>query len=72
LLPLALTESTLWPPLASAMISGLLASTVLTLFVVPALYRLLFPDRKQTEPAPHPADHDGTTVEDAVTPSFSA
>ncbi|MEN8165531.1 MAG: efflux RND transporter permease subunit, partial [Acidobacteriota bacterium] len=42
LLPLALSSSTLWPPLASAMISGLLASTLLTLVVVPALYRVLF------------------------------
>jgi multidrug efflux pump subunit AcrB/outer membrane protein TolC len=42
LLPLALSPSTLWPPLAWAMISGLLASTVLTLAVVPALYRVLF------------------------------
>jgi multidrug efflux pump subunit AcrB len=50
LLPLALTESTLWPPLASAMISGLLASTVLTLFVVPALYRLLYRDARSAQP----------------------
>jgi multidrug efflux pump subunit AcrB len=42
LLPLALSSSTLWPPLASAMISGLLASTLLTLVVVPAMYRVLF------------------------------
>ncbi len=42
MLPLALSPSTLWPPLASAMISGLLASTLLTLVVVPALYRVLF------------------------------
>lgn len=42
LLPLALSESTLWPPLAWAMISGLIASTFLTLLVVPALYLLLF------------------------------
>jgi len=41
LLPLAFSHTTLWPPLAWAMISGLLASTVLTLVVVPALYRLL-------------------------------
>jgi multidrug efflux pump subunit AcrB len=41
LLPLAISPSTLWPPLASAMISGLLASTLLTLAVVPAFYRLL-------------------------------
>ncbi|RLE25281.1 MAG: hypothetical protein DRJ65_08135 [Acidobacteria bacterium] len=45
LLPLALSSSTLWPPLAWAMISGLLASTLLTLVVVPALYRLLFSDK---------------------------
>ncbi|PID41725.1 MAG: hypothetical protein CR981_02985 [Proteobacteria bacterium] len=42
LLPLAFSSSTLWPPLASAMISGLLASTLLTLLVVPALYWILF------------------------------
>jgi len=42
LLPLALSESTLWPPLASAMISGLVASTLLTLLVLPAAYRLVF------------------------------
>jgi multidrug efflux pump subunit AcrB len=41
LLPLALSKSTLWPPLASAMISGLISSTLLTLVVVPALYRAL-------------------------------
>ncbi|MCP1728332.1 multidrug efflux pump subunit AcrB [Natronospira proteinivora] len=42
LFPLTLTQSTLWPPLAWAIISGLLASTLLTLVVVPALYRLAF------------------------------
>jgi multidrug efflux pump subunit AcrB len=41
LLPLALSSSTLWPPLASAMISGLISSTLLTLVVIPALYREL-------------------------------
>ncbi len=45
LLPLALSDSNLWPPLAWAMISGLIASTGLTLIVVPALYRTLFPER---------------------------
>ncbi|MEM6797306.1 MAG: efflux RND transporter permease subunit, partial [Acidobacteriota bacterium] len=40
--PLAFSQATLWPPLAWAMISGLMASTVLTLLVIPALYRLLF------------------------------
>jgi multidrug efflux pump subunit AcrB len=37
LLPLTFTQSTLWPPMAWAIISGLLASTILTLGVVPAL-----------------------------------
>jgi multidrug efflux pump subunit AcrB len=37
LLPLAFSSSTLWPPMAWAIISGLLASTALTLLVVPAL-----------------------------------
>ncbi|WP_166263200.1 efflux RND transporter permease subunit [Marinobacter caseinilyticus] len=41
LLPLAFSSSTLWPPMAWAIISGLLASTVLTLLVVPALCRLV-------------------------------
>jgi multidrug efflux pump subunit AcrB len=41
LLPLAVSESTLWPPLAWAMISGLVASTGLTLVVTPALYSVL-------------------------------
>ncbi len=48
LLPLALSSSSLWPPLAWAMISGLVASTGLTLVAVPALYTLMF-DR----PRPH-------------------
>lgn len=41
LLPLTITRSTLWPPLAWAIISGLIASTLLTLVVIPALHRLL-------------------------------
>ncbi len=40
LLPLTFTQSTLWPPMAWAIISGLLASTLLTLLVIPAVYRL--------------------------------
>jgi multidrug efflux pump subunit AcrB len=43
LLPLAFSSSTLWPPMAWAIISGLLASTVLTLLVVPAICRLVIP-----------------------------
>jgi len=41
LLPLTWTQSTLWPPMAWAIISGLLVSTVLTLIVLPAAYRVL-------------------------------
>ena len=41
LLPMAFEDSTLWPPLALAMISGIFASTLLTLFFVPALYKIL-------------------------------
>lgn len=44
LTPLLFSESTLWPPMASAMISGLTVATALTLFAVPALYRLMFRD----------------------------
>jgi len=40
LLPLTLTESTLWPPMAWAIISGLSVATVLTLLLIPAAYRL--------------------------------
>ncbi|MEZ4469472.1 MAG: efflux RND transporter permease subunit [bacterium] len=49
LLPLVLSGTTLWPPMAWAMISGLLASTVLTLLVVPALYRVAFRPRRLVE-----------------------
>ncbi len=49
LLPLAFSASPLWPPMASAMIAGLIASTGLTLVVVPALYRLAFSDRADAE-----------------------
>lgn len=41
LVPLAFSPGTLWPPLAWTVIIGLCASTLLTLAVVPALYRLL-------------------------------
>jgi multidrug efflux pump subunit AcrB len=39
-LPLAMSDSLLWPPLAIVMIGGLALSTLLTLIVVPAAYRL--------------------------------
>ena len=41
LAPLTMTDSTLWPPMAWAIISGLISSTALTLLVIPVLYRLL-------------------------------
>lgn len=55
LLPLTLTRSTLWPPLAWAIISGLLASTLLTLVVIPALYQLLMGRRAAGAGAVQPA-----------------
>lgn len=58
LLPLLFSRSTLWPPLSAAMISGLGLGTVLTLFVAPALYRLLFRD-------PRPAPRGGDTPAEA-------
>lgn len=45
LLPMAFEESTLWPPLAWAMISGLIGSTLITLVFVPSLYILSFRPR---------------------------
>lgn len=42
MLPLLFSSSSLWPPFASAIISGLAASTGLTILVVPAMYRLMF------------------------------
>lgn len=50
LLPLALSSSPLWPPLASAMIAGLLASTFLTLVVVPAAYVLIIREPRPSAP----------------------
>ena len=47
LLTLAFSDSTLWPPMAWAIISGLLMSTLLTLLVVPVLCRAwLAPDSR--------------------------
>ncbi|MFO7529379.1 MAG: efflux RND transporter permease subunit [Marinobacter sp.] len=54
LLPLAFSSSTLWPPMAWAIISGLLASTVLTLLVVPSVCVQVIRD-KVPEPENAPA-----------------
>jgi multidrug efflux pump subunit AcrB len=51
LLPLTFTRSTLWPPLAWAIISGLLASTLLTLVVIPALYQLMVGRQRSAQAA---------------------
>lgn len=40
LLPLTLSGSSMWAPMGFAIIGGLLVSTLLTLYVVPVLYRL--------------------------------
>ncbi|MFY7992352.1 MAG: efflux RND transporter permease subunit [Bacteriovoracaceae bacterium] len=48
LLPLAFEKSTLWPPMAWAMISGLVISTILSLFFIPASYELLFKKKNIT------------------------
>ncbi len=50
LIPLALEDSSLWPPLAWTMISGLITGTFATLVVVPALYRLVFRDKNKLVP----------------------
>lgn len=42
LLPLTMTKATLWPPFAWAIIWGLAVSTLLTLLVLPAIFKLLF------------------------------
>jgi len=42
LLPMTLSSSTLWPPFAWAIISGLTVSTLMTLLVIPAVYKMAF------------------------------
>jgi HAE1 family hydrophobic/amphiphilic exporter-1 len=49
-------------PLARAVVGGLLASTVLTLIVVPVLYTLLNRDTPTTQEPPEPAPRDGELV----------
>jgi multidrug efflux pump subunit AcrB len=43
-LPLALSASLLWPPLAIAVLGGLTLSAILVLLAVPAAYVMLFRD----------------------------
>jgi multidrug efflux pump subunit AcrB/outer membrane protein TolC len=49
LIPLTVTDATLWPPFAWTMISGLTVSTFLTLFVIPAATYEIFKDKKKEE-----------------------
>ena len=51
LLPLAISSSTLWPPMAWAIISGLMLSTVLTLVAIPALCKLTLGKKRLSIPA---------------------
>ena len=51
LLPLAFSSSTLWPPMAWAIVSGLLLSTVLTLVAIPALCVLFLGKKLDVVPA---------------------
>ncbi|MCB1603800.1 MAG: efflux RND transporter permease subunit [Xanthomonadales bacterium] len=46
LFPLVMTKSTLWPPLAWTIISGLIVSTFLSLIIVPALYKILLKNKE--------------------------
>jgi multidrug efflux pump subunit AcrB len=57
LLPMALGGGALWQPMATLMIGGLGVSSVMTLFYVPALYRVLFRDAP-TPTMAHPAAPD--------------
>ena len=62
LLPLAFSSSTLWPPMAWAIISGLLASTLLTLLVIPALCRMCFTPRLLGDSEPGSGDENNSPV----------
>ncbi len=42
LIPMTMTSSTLWPPFAWVIISGLMVSTLMTLIVIPSVFKLTF------------------------------
>jgi len=52
LLPLVMTKSTLWPPLAWSIISGLIVSTALSLLVVPSMYQKMIKPKEFITPTP--------------------
>lgn len=49
LMPLTLSTATLWPPMAWAIISGLIASTILTVLAVPAMCYLMLGNKRNRE-----------------------
>ncbi len=57
LLPMALSGGALWEPMATLMIGGLGVSSILTLFYVPALYRVLFRDTQKQIAVPPTASN---------------
>ena len=67
LLPLVFEASTLWPPLAWAMMTGLLASTILTLLVLPTLYAWLVHGARNAKPE---GGVNSTTVSGRLAPSL--
>ncbi|MBV1907174.1 MAG: efflux RND transporter permease subunit [Pseudomonadales bacterium] len=51
LLPLTMQNSSMWTPLGLVIIGGMLISTVVTLFIVPALFLLITPGSISAKPA---------------------
>ena len=49
LIPLTLTGSGLWSPLCMTIIGGMISSTILTLVIVPVLYKWLSKNKLRTE-----------------------
>lgn len=47
MIPLAITSSTLWPPFAWSMMTGLFSATIIALFAVPALYKIIYSRSEQ-------------------------
>ncbi|TBW40955.1 efflux RND transporter permease subunit [Siculibacillus lacustris] len=65
LIPIA--QSAFWGPMAYAMMGGILAATVLTIFVLPAAYALFFRVRRPEPESGEDRILHGTSVEEALT-----
>lgn len=61
LIPIA--RSAFWGPMAYAMMGGILAATILTIFVLPAAYALFFRIRRPEAPTPRRRIEVGSSVE---------